>query len=59
MPAPKKPAATKAKANTIPVRIPVELLERADRLRGPYIPREAFIRDLLDKALKTLEGDRR
>jgi hypothetical protein len=58
MPTAKKSAADQPKA-MLPIRIPVEMVERVDRLRGEYIPREAFIRDLLDKALKTLEGDDR
>jgi hypothetical protein len=38
----------------LPVRIPRELIERIDRLRG-LIPREAYIRDVLDRAIKTEE----
>ncbi|WP_205697474.1 hypothetical protein [Conexibacter sp. SYSU D00693] len=36
------------------VRIPVDMADRVDAVRG-LIPRETFIRDLLDKALRTLE----
>ncbi|MGI8712387.1 MAG: hypothetical protein ACR2NR_04245 [Solirubrobacteraceae bacterium] len=38
----------------VPVRIPPEMVARIDRLRG-LVPREAYVRDLLDKALKTQE----
>jgi hypothetical protein len=41
----------------VPVRIPPEMVKRIDALRG-YLPREPFVRDLLDKALKTLEAER-
>jgi hypothetical protein len=39
----------------LPVRIPPEMVARIDRLRDPLIPREAYIRDLLDKALAARE----
>jgi predicted DNA-binding protein len=39
----------------IPVRLPPEMLDRIDALRNPLIPREAYVRDLLDKALAALE----
>ncbi len=38
----------------VPVRIPPAMVERIDALRG-LVPREAYVRDLLDKALKALE----
>ena len=38
----------------VPVRIPPELVVRIDRQRG-LVPREAYVRDLLDKALKRQE----
>lgn len=38
----------------VPVRIPPEMVARIDRLRG-LVPRETYVRDLLDKALKTQE----
>ena len=38
----------------VPVRIPSELVVRLDRQRG-LVPREAYVRDLLDKALKRQE----
>jgi len=41
----------------IPVRISPELVVRLDRLRG-LVPREAYVRDLLDKALKRQERKR-
>lgn len=39
---------------SVPVRIPAEMVARLDLLRG-LIPREAYVRDLLDKALKAQE----
>jgi hypothetical protein len=39
----------------VPVRIPPEMVERIDRLRG-LVPREAYVRDLLNKALKAQEN---
>jgi hypothetical protein len=41
-------------AKPVPVRIPPELVVRLDRQRG-LIPREAYVRDLLEKALKRQE----
>jgi hypothetical protein len=38
----------------VPVRIPPEMVARIDRLRG-LVPREPYVRDLLDKALKAQE----
>jgi hypothetical protein len=38
----------------VPVRIPPPMVERIDALRG-LVPREAYVRDLLDKALKAQE----
>jgi hypothetical protein len=38
----------------VPVRIPPEMVARIDRLRG-LVPREAYVRDLLGKALKRQE----
>ena len=35
----------------VPVRLPADMARRIDRLRG-LIPREAYVRDLLDKAIK-------
>jgi hypothetical protein len=43
----------------LPVRIPAEVIERTDKTRDPLIPREAYIRDLLDKALKAQERKHR
>jgi hypothetical protein len=37
-----------------PIRIPLDMVHRVDVVRG-LIPRETFIRDLLDKALRNLE----
>jgi hypothetical protein len=45
-------------AKPVPVWIPPELVARIDRLRG-LVPRETFVRDLLDKALKRQERKRK
>jgi hypothetical protein len=37
------------------VRIPVEMGDRIDALKDPLAPREAYVRVLLDKALKAEE----
>ncbi len=39
---------------TVPVRIPPEMVTRIDRLRG-LVPRETYVRALLDRVLKTEE----
>jgi hypothetical protein len=39
----------------VPVRIPPEMVARIDALKDPLIPREAFVRALLDKALTAEE----
>ena len=41
-------------AKPVPVRIPPEMVVRIDRLRG-LVPRETYVRDLLEKALKRRE----
>ena len=43
-----------AQPKPVPVRIPPEMVARIERLRG-LVPREAYVRDLLDKALKAQE----
>jgi len=43
------------KPKPLPIRIPVEMVERIDRLRGDLIPRERYVRYLLDRALKAEE----
>lgn len=40
----------------IPVRIPPELLDRIDAIRPRLVPREAFVRDLLARALDLAEA---
>jgi hypothetical protein len=45
------------RAKPVPVRIPPELVLRLDLQRG-LIPREAYVRDLLEKALKRQERKR-
>lgn len=39
----------------VPVRIPPEMVARIDALKDPLIPREAYVRALLDKALTAEE----
>ena len=51
MPATKKPA---ARTTPLSVRVPPELVERIDRVRG-LVPREAYVRHLLDQALRAEE----
>ena len=43
------------KAKSLPVRITAEQVERIDRLRGPLVPRERYVRWLLERALKAEE----
>jgi hypothetical protein len=43
-----------ATTKPVPVRIPPEMVARIDSLRG-LVPREAYVRDLLDRALKSEE----
>jgi hypothetical protein len=40
----------------VPVRLPADLCRRIDAVRG-LVPREAFVRQLLDNALKPLERE--
>jgi len=42
-------------AKPVPVRIPPEMVARIDALKNPLVPREAYVRHLLDKALKSEE----
>lgn len=44
-----------AKAKSLPVRITADQVARVDRLRGPLVPRERYIRWLLDRALAAEE----
>jgi len=39
----------------VPVRIPPEMVARIDSVKPRLVPREAYIRDLLDKALEAEE----
>jgi hypothetical protein len=43
-----------ATTKPVPVRIPPQMVERIDALRG-LVPRETYVRDLLDRALKAEE----
>jgi metal-responsive CopG/Arc/MetJ family transcriptional regulator len=42
----------------VTVRIPAELSDRVDRVRG-LIPRDAFIRDVVERAVSALEQERK
>jgi predicted DNA-binding protein len=42
-------------ADTVMIRIPRELAARIDNLRHATVPRETYVRDLLDKALAAEE----
>jgi hypothetical protein len=48
-------AATPKERKPVPVRIPGEMVARIDALKDPLAPREAYVRVLLDKALKAEE----
>lgn len=50
---PPSPAPTR---KPLPVRITPELLDRIDALRDPLIPREAYVRHLLTKAIDAEEA---
>jgi hypothetical protein len=39
----------------VPVRIPPELVARIDTLKGDLVPREAYVRRLLTKAIEAEE----
>jgi hypothetical protein len=39
----------------VPVRIPPGMVRRIDALKGELVPREAYVRHLLDKALTAEE----
>jgi len=45
---------TPTSTKPLPIRIPRDLVERIDRLRG-LVPREAYVRDVLDRAIKAEE----
>ena len=45
-------------AKPVPVRIPPDTVVRIDRLRR-LVPRETYVRDLLDKALKLKRQERK
>lgn len=47
------PPASRPKA--VPVRIPPDMVARIDALKGELVPREAYVRHLLEKALKAEE----
>jgi excisionase family DNA binding protein len=39
----------------VPIRIPVDMVTRIDAVKDPLIPREAFVRHLLEQALQAEE----
>jgi hypothetical protein len=39
----------------VPILIPPEMVRRIDAVRGTMIPRAAFVKDLIDKALRVHE----
>lgn len=44
-----------ARRPPLPIRIPAEMVDRIDALRPELVPREAFVRALLEKALEAEE----
>ena len=46
---------TPQKSKPVPVRIPPEMIARIDSLKPKLAPREAYVRQLLDKALTAEE----
>lgn len=48
-------APTTRPSKPVPVRIPAEMVARIDAVKDPLIPREAFVRALIEKALQPLE----
>ncbi len=39
----------------VPIRVPGEMVRRIDALKHHLVPREAYVRELLDKALRAEE----
>jgi len=50
----KKPAAPPKPAN-IPVRIPIDLIDRIDAIKPKMVPREPFVRALLEDIVTEIE----
>lgn len=44
-----------ASAKPVPVRIPAEMVARIDAVKGPLVPRERYVRELLERALRAEE----
>jgi hypothetical protein len=44
-----------SESKAVPVRLPAEMVACIDALRDPLIPRERYVRHLLDSALKIEE----
>lgn len=55
---PSRPPAPPSHVKGVPIHIPPEMVQRIDAVRGSMIPRAAFVKDLIDKALRTLEEQR-
>jgi hypothetical protein len=47
----------RAPRRPVPVRLPPELVDRIDSLRG-LVPREPWVRDVLGRAVEQLEQER-
>ncbi len=39
----------------VPIRIPGELVERIDAVKPPLVPREPYVRKLIEEAIEDLE----
>lgn len=50
------PTTPAAHTKGVPIHLNPELVIRIDALKDPLIPRATFVKDLLDKALRTLEA---
>ena len=53
---PQSPPAAHVKG--VPIHLTGEMVKRIDAVKDPLVPRAAFVKDLLDKALRTLENER-
>ena len=42
----------------VPIHLTGEMVQRIDAIKDPLVPRAAFVKDLLDKGLRTLEDQR-
>ncbi len=53
----RKTTKTGDKPKGVPILLRPEMVARIDALRDPLVPRAAFVKDLIDKALKILEQE--